>query len=277
MTLTNAYVTLPQLKDWMTRAAIYGAATLSFTASTKTIADSALGLKKFPTGARITISGSVSNNSTFTVATGGVAGSLVVAETLVNEAAGATVTITDVSDPMDDSKLEGVINAVSRELDRMCAREFYQAGTLLSPTTRYYTPFDTGTVYIDDFVSVSELATDDLGDRTYATVWQAADFDLRPDNAAAKSRPYTWIEMTPNGAKSFPLVRKGVRLKGIAGWPAIPPEVVTASLIQCGRIGRRGDAPFGVIGSAEMGQLLVIPKLDPDVALLLEGLKRRLV
>jgi hypothetical protein len=49
------------------------------------------------------------------------------------------------------------------------------------------------------------------------------------------------------------------------------PIVAEACLIQAARIFRRKDAIFGVTGSAEMGQQLVIPKLDPDVALMLDG------
>ena len=36
----------------------------------------------------------------------------------------------------------------------------------------------------------------------------------------------------------------------------------------------RPHAPFGIVGNADMGQLQVIPKLDPDVALLLSGLRK---
>lgn len=67
--------------------------TIGFTSATKTIADSGSGLAFVKTGDLIQISGSASNNGYFTVATGGVAGSIVVNEVLVTEAAGASVTI----------------------------------------------------------------------------------------------------------------------------------------------------------------------------------------
>jgi hypothetical protein len=43
------------------------------------------------------------------------------------------------------------------------------------------------------------------------------------------------------------------------------------------RLYKRKDAPFGVVGStsAEMGQLMVIPKLDPDVKFLLDAYKKQ--
>lgn len=72
---------------------VYTAATISFTQSTKTIADSGDGLAFVKTGDLIRISGSTSNDGFYTVATGGVAGSIVVDDTLVNESATATITI----------------------------------------------------------------------------------------------------------------------------------------------------------------------------------------
>lgn len=52
------------------------------------------------------------------------------------------------------------------------------------------------------------------------------------------------------------------------------PTVSEAAMILAGRIFKRKDAPFGVIGSAEMGQLLVIAKHDPDVKLLMESFRK---
>ena len=69
--------------------------TIAFVAATKKITDSGNGLAGFTTGMKIYVSGAStpSNNGTFTVATGGVAGEIVVAETLVDESAKASVTI----------------------------------------------------------------------------------------------------------------------------------------------------------------------------------------
>lgn len=75
--------------------AFYTAATIAFVAATKKITDSANGLAIFKTGDIILVSGSTSNDGTYTVATGGVAAEIVVAEALTNEGAGATVIIDD--------------------------------------------------------------------------------------------------------------------------------------------------------------------------------------
>lgn len=52
------------------------------------------------------------------------------------------------------------------------------------------------------------------------------------------------------------------------------PGVNEAAMILAGRIFKRKDAPFGVVGSAEMGQLLVIAKHDPDVQLLMRSFRK---
>jgi hypothetical protein len=76
------------LKDY------YAAATISFDAVTKRINDTAAGLVFLVKDDVIVVAGSTSNNGTFTVADGGHTDYLVVAETLVTEAAGDNVTIT---------------------------------------------------------------------------------------------------------------------------------------------------------------------------------------
>lgn len=71
----------------------YAAATLAFVAATKKITDSANGLATVLTGDTIVIKGSPANEGTYTVATGGVAGEIVVNEALTDEAAGAITKI----------------------------------------------------------------------------------------------------------------------------------------------------------------------------------------
>ena len=175
-----------------------------------------------------------------------------------------------VPDAQDDSVIEQCIEAASRLIDETCGRVFYQEVA----QTRYYTAEDGDLLFVDDLVSVTSLATDDTGDRTYGTTWLTTDYDLEPDNAALRGKPYGWIRLSPAGNRAFPTARRGVKLIGTFGWPAVPPMVKRAARIQAARLFKRKDAIFGVVGSAEMGQMLVIPKLDPDVCLLLEKLVR---
>lgn len=71
----------------------YAANTLAFVSATKKITDSAAGLAQIKTGDTIVIEGSGSNDKVCTVATGNVAGEVVVNEALTDEAAGAYITI----------------------------------------------------------------------------------------------------------------------------------------------------------------------------------------
>lgn len=77
-----------------TNGATKTAATISFTASTKTIADSGNGFVTagFRVGESVAITGSGSNNGTYTLMSVA-AGAMTVAESLVNESVGASVTI----------------------------------------------------------------------------------------------------------------------------------------------------------------------------------------
>ena len=66
---------------------------IAFVAATKKITQVAAGLAMFKTGQTIVITGSASNNGVKTIATGNVAAEIVTTEALVDEGAGATVSI----------------------------------------------------------------------------------------------------------------------------------------------------------------------------------------
>ena len=177
-----------------------------------------------------------------------------------------------VVDAQYDTLLDQVATAVSRLIDGYCGRRFYAV-----TETNYFTRTTPYVVLVEDLLTVTTLKTDADGDRTYESTWAATDYDLEPYNAARLSpaRPYTRIVTAPNGVYTFPNVRKGIEIAGSWGFSATtPPVVKEACLLQCVRLFMRKDAPFGVTGSAEMGHLSVIPKLDPDVKLLLDPFKK---
>lgn len=171
------------------------------------------------------------------------------------------------ADTADDTILEAIVAAVSRWIDLHCGRRFWVNSVA---EARYYTATDSDLLLCpDDVVTVTALACDEDGDRVYERTWAATDYDLEPYNATLDGQPYTRIAVTPNGQYAFPTMAKAVKVTGTFGWSAVPDAIREACLLQAERIYKRKDAPFGVLGSAEMGQTLVIPKLDPDVALLL--------
>jgi hypothetical protein len=176
----------------------------------------------------------------------------------------------NIPDTADDASLEQAIETASRAVDETCGRVFYQEVA----QTRYYTAEDADLLFVDDLVSVTTLAVDINGSRTYDWTWSTTDYDLEPYNAALHSKPYLWIRRAYFSQLFFPTLRKGVKLVGTFGWPAVPPQAKRACMIQAARYWKRKDAVFGVMGSAEMGQVVVLPKLDPDVITLVTPLMR---
>ena len=174
----------------------------------------------------------------------------------------------DSTDSQDDSVIENKVEAASRLIDEHCFRRFWANAV---DESRTYRAEDAYLVFTDDIVSITTLQTDEDGDRVYERTWLTTDYDLEPENAALDGKPYTRIATAPMGRYRFPRgMPKGVKVTGKFGWSVVPAKVKSACLLQAERLFKRKDAPFGVIGSAEMGQLQVIPKLDPDVAILLE-------
>jgi hypothetical protein len=177
------------------------------------------------------------------------------------------------TDTTDDLRIDSIITAVSRRIDTECGRHFYQA----SGVVRYYSPKYTDHLVIHDLLSLTSLVTDEDGDRVYERTWSSTDYDLYPANAAVESQeaPYTWIELPPRGNYTFPVGRRTVKITGNWGYAsAVPARITEACLLQSGRIYNRKNTPYGVAGSAEMGQAVVIPKLDPDVYGLIQAFMR---
>jgi hypothetical protein len=173
-------------------------------------------------------------------------------------------------DTVDDTRLADVLTTVSTWIEDHCRQRFW---TTDKDEVRYFQTADHTKVWTGPLISVTELATDDDGTRSFAYVWTTADYDLTPYNSALDSRPYYWIETTPSGVYLFPLYGRGVRVTGKFGWSAVPAVVKRACLMQAIRFFKRPDAPFGMVGSAEMGYSATISQLDPDVARLLDRCK----
>lgn len=177
-----------------------------------------------------------------------------------------------IADTTDDTLLGMVLSGVCRAIDNHCGQRFWRDAVA---TTKYYTAEDDDTLFIEPIVSVTTLATDDDGDRTYENTWAATDYDLMPFNAAAYDRPYTWLETTPDGDYEFPEgVRKGVKIIGVFGWPTVPPAVTEAALLWSERIYKRKDAPFGIASFPEAGEMRLLKEMDPDVITLLKPFVR---
>ncbi len=176
------------------------------------------------------------------------------------------------TDDRDDATITALITAASRMVEEMTNRRYDQ-----TTETRYFTPSGTYWTWIDDLVSVTSVATDIDGNRTYTEVWTANDYELEPVNAAGRSWPYTTLAITPQGTRSFPVLRRGVRIAGVWGWPAVPQPVTEATILMIIRLFKRTDAPFGIVGSTDLGNVATLPRVDPDVVAMLAPYRRMIL
>ena len=167
------------------------------------------------------------------------------------------------SDTTSDALLEVIIEAASREIDADCGQYFYKSA---SDETRYYTAEWNDKFRLPDpLTSLTALATDGDGSYTYSDAWTTADYDLAPYNASAKNEPYTALEVKIGSAYAFTCQRRGVKITGIFGWPAVPKKITVACLQLSARMFKRLSTPLGVASMAALGEVQVaIKEKDPD-------------
>lgn len=185
-----------------------------------------------------------------------------------------------ISDAADDAALALAITAASRSIDSATGRQFGKVDAESEPITRVYGPTSRGrsAVVIDDLMDSADLVVrvDEVGEGTYGdplVLDGASGFRLYPWNAPEDGRPWTML-VAADGVH-WPTRERAVQVTARWGWAEVPAEVRQACLIQASRIFRRKDAPFGIAGSPEMGsEMRLLSKLDPDVAVLVAGLKR---
>lgn len=180
----------------------------------------------------------------------------------------------DTNSKLPVTLLEDAINASSRAVDVYCGRRFWQDSTL---KTRNYRPTEPYVAWVDDISTTTGLVikTDTSGDYSWSTTWDAADYDLWPDNADQGDASYAWWRIHAIDDKSFitGVRRKTLQVQARFGWSAIPDNIEHASRLKAVSLFRRKDAPFGVAGFGEFGPVRITRK-DPDVIELLSGYVR---
>jgi hypothetical protein len=180
-----------------------------------------------------------------------------------------------ITDSSQDTALQAVLNATDDLIDNFVDQQVGFGQT--ASQTRYYTAENLYYCLTDPIVSVSSIATDDDANDTYETTWSATDYILAPKNASLDGEPYTEIDTSLAGQRSFPLSLNGVRVTGVFGWPSVPSAVVQAALIQAGAVWSSRSAPYGVIGSTELGGIMRLSRaLHPEAQVLLERYRSRL-
>ena len=181
-----------------------------------------------------------------------------------------------ITDSTDDTALQSVLDSADQLINNYVDTKVGFGVT--SSQTRYYTATRWDFVLTDPIVTVTALATDINGDGTYSQAWTSNDYVLAPRNAALDSRPYTEIDVSPfsGGTLNFPTGYLEVKVTGTFGWPSVPAAVKQAALIQAGAIWSSRTAPFGVIGSQDLGGVLrMSAALHPEARVLLEPYRLR--
>lgn len=167
-----------------------------------------------------------------------------------------------ISDTSDDTKLTRVITSASRGIDKFTGRRFWIDD---APSARVYRPGrrvvwdrDGQLLMVDDIASVSGLVVESGTTGSWTAI---TDYEVMPENALADGRPITSLLRLAWWFGGYGL---RLRVTAIWGWPAVPAEVIEATLIQAARLYRRKDSPEGVLGSADWGAIRV-GRIDPDV------------
>lgn len=168
------------------------------------------------------------------------------------------------TDNADDIDLENALERASRALDTRCRGEggHFYADTVASARTYYtddsaYRMRKGEVIAVDDISSTTGLVVE-VGD---GTTWVAVtDYDLDPANALAKSRAVEAL-IRPRGCWSS---SPRVRVTAPWGWPAVPNNIVQATLLLANRRFMRRRSPEGISGWATEGAVRV-SRFDPDI------------
>ena len=172
-----------------------------------------------------------------------------------------------ISGSVDDTRLELAIEAASRAIDAETSRRFYAVSLTIYPIA----DLPDSVLLPEDLLTVTSIATDVTGTRVYET-WGASDYELEPEAA-----PYRAVWVAPGSSRFFPVnERRRVQITGTWGYCAInavPDAIERAALLLATRYFKRKDAPFGVIGTPELGFMRVTAR-DPEVRALLNPYRR---
>ena len=178
-----------------------------------------------------------------------------------------------IEDITDDTALEAAILTASRMIDDYTGRFFYKDGTNAAPVVRYYTAQDWYTCNVDDFVSLTQIATDDNFDQLYTTIWQSDDYMVEPVNNPRRGWPLS--RLLAIDSYIFPYnLPQSVKVTAVWGWPSIPAEIQMAAKLQASRLFIRRQSPFGIAGTPDLGTVRLSSRLDPDVEALIRPFRK---
>lgn len=174
--------------------------------------------------------------------------------------------------------LAGLVTRASRAIDRLTGREegAYKVGTA---TVRYFDGSGGILQWVDEMAAApTAVAVSEDGSVTTYTAWASTDYTVWPYNAAAQGRPYSRLDVDQlNGNHAlFYAFPRSVKVTARWGYStAVPGDVQQAVIVQTVRWFKRAQQAFQDTGAIfELGQLRYVKQVDPDVALIVDHLRR---
>lgn len=180
-----------------------------------------------------------------------------------------------VSDTVDDGRLTDALASASRSVDKVCGRQFNDAGVT---SARVYYPDSWQQTTVDDFSTAVGLVVlvDMDDDGTYETTWATGDFVNEPLNGIVDGEPGwpfwrikavgvsvffpsttgPWFSTAQYNWRPYPL-RPSVQVTARWGWAAVPTPIYQATLQVAAELFKLKDAPFGVAGFDHWGPVRV--------------------
>jgi hypothetical protein len=183
-----------------------------------------------------------------------------------------------ITDSVDDTLLEGMVEAASRSIDRMANRRFYLD---TNASARLYRANDALQLFVDDIGSATGLAVavDSDGNGSYDTALTLnTDYILDPITAPSLNRPWNVVTIVSASA-AFPAplnYRPGVQVTAKWGWPSIPDDINQACMILTADLYKRKDAPGGIIGLGDLGAIRMSP-VGRDITQMVRAYRREVL
>lgn len=183
-----------------------------------------------------------------------------------------------ITDSVDDTLLEGMVESASRSIDRMANRRFYLD---TNASARLYRANDALQLFVDDIGSATGLAVavDSDGNGSYDTALTLnTDYILDPITAPSLNRPWNVVTIVSASA-AFPAplnYRPGVQVTAKWGWPSIPDDINQACMILTADLYKRKDAPGGIIGLGDLGAIRMSP-VGRDITQMVRAYRREVL
>lgn len=163
-----------------------------------------------------------------------------------------------ITDPSEDADLDRVVKGATRAINNKSGYStFWNTGTPVARVVEIHRRI----VPVRQHGYYKLLLPDGIANATGLVVSGSIPGTLiSPDRS---DQPCTEIKLTR-------LPTSDLTITAVWGWPEVPDDIVMATQFQAQRYYKRRGSPEGVAGSAEWG-VVRVPRLDPDVAAILEN------